>query len=95
MGNFKISLGITMGNEGGYNHGVGENETFFGIDRGYNPGWPGWKIVDQIKAAHPGKTDGKLDILFKADLDLIAAKDEFYKSGYWDTLKLDEVTDQR
>lgn len=95
MGNFKIALGLTMNSEGGYNHGVGENETFFGIDRGYNFKWSGWLIVDKIKAANPGKTDRQLDVIFKQNLELMNLKDRFYKTDYWDTLCLDLINDQQ
>jgi hypothetical protein len=44
---FKITI---IGNEGGYNPGIGEKETYMGIDRGANPHWPGWLIIDGIKA---------------------------------------------
>lgn len=95
MADFKKALLITMGNEGGYNHGVGENETFFGIDRGYNGSWPGWKLIDQIKTQNPGKKDSQLNGVFKSLPVLMDSKDHFYKTNYWDTLKLDLISDQQ
>lgn len=95
MADFKIALGITMGNEGGYNHGVGENETFFGIDRGFNGQWKGWAIVDQIRKSNPGLSDKQLNPIFKANTALITLKDAFYKSDFWDVLLLDQINDQQ
>lgn len=40
----------TAENEGGYAKPYGKSgETYAGIDRLHVPGWPGWKIIDQIK----------------------------------------------
>jgi hypothetical protein len=95
MADFKTALDITMGNEGAYNHGVGENETFFGIDRGFNPRWSGWVIVDKIKKDNPNLSDKQYDVLFKQNSFLMSDKDLFYKRQYWDTLMLDKINYQQ
>jgi hypothetical protein len=95
MADFDIAYTITMGNEGGFNHGVGENPTFFGIDEGMNPNWAGWPLVHSIIAANPGRTDAQLNVIFRMHGDLMALKDNFYKRSYWNNLLLDQINDQQ
>lgn len=95
MADFKTAYLITMFNEGGYNRGVGENETFFGIDRGMNPKWSGWPVVDHYRKENPQLSDKQLNVLFRADAGLMGSKDLFYKRAYWDVVKLDQINDQQ
>lgn len=96
MADFTIAYKITiLGNEGGYNPGVGEKETYRGIDRGANPQWSGWPIIDDLKRNNPNLSVGKMDILLSQNIALQANIEKFYKANYWDTVNLDSVTDQQ
>jgi lysozyme family protein len=81
-----------LGNEGGYNPGIGEKETYRGIDRGANPNWSGWKLIDGLKAAI--KTSDMNELLSQNIL-LQASIKAFYKVNYWDAVNLDNVKDQQ
>jgi lysozyme family protein len=95
MADFKLAYQKTIyGNEGGYNPGIGERETYEGIDRGANPDWSGWKVIDAAKAANPGLNIHQLNLLFAQNFTLQANIQEFYKANYWDVLNLDHVNDQ-
>ncbi|WP_158993476.1 glycosyl hydrolase 108 family protein [Mucilaginibacter sp. L196] len=96
MADFGIAFRITiLGNEGGYNPGIGEKETYRGIDRGANPGWAGWKIVDVYKRDNPGTSEAKLNVLLSQNNALQLNIQQFYKEGYWDVVNLDKAIDQQ
>jgi lysozyme family protein len=96
MADFNIAFKITvLGNEGGYNPGNGEKETYSGIDRGANPRWSGWVIIDTIKANYQGITIAKMDTLLSQNTILQNNITHFYKVNYWDTISLDGVFDQQ
>jgi lysozyme family protein len=93
MGNFQESYKITvLGNEGGYNAGVNEAETYRGIDRSMNPHWSGWAVIDSLK---PFKSDQSANLLLNQNKDLQADIINFYLNGYWNPLQLSRVTDQQ
>ena len=96
MADFEKAFRITiLGNEGGYNPGIGEEETYIGVDRGANPHWIGWRIIDNIKAAQPGISTAKMNVTLATNNQLQAEIRTFYKANYWDTVKLDNVIDQQ
>lgn len=96
MADFKKAFVITViSNEGGYNPGIGEKETYKGIDRGANPGWSGWMIIDAVKKANPGLNTGKMNLILSQNLSLQANIEAFYKLNYWNPLQLDLVNDQQ
>src|SRR6201999_343845 len=95
MANFTIAFNITMQTEGGYDPGVGEAETYMGVDRSQNPGWNGWPRGDAIKQANPGAPVATLNNLFKADATLQADVQQFYRANYWNPLQLDTINDQQ
>jgi lysozyme family protein len=95
MANFLIAFNQTMQTEGGYNPGVGEAETYAGVDRSKNAGWNGWPIIDQIKQANPGASVPALNTLFMANAALQADVQQFYAVNYWNPLLLDQVNDQQ
>ncbi len=95
MADFLTAFNITMQTEGGYNPGDGEAETYKGIDRSQNPNWAGWAVIYSVKTANPGASVSTLNSLFAADEELQADIQSFYKTGYWDTLGLDAITDQQ
>lgn len=95
MANFNTAFKITiLGNEGGYNPGIGEKETYMGIDRGANPNWSGWQIIDTLKKANPGLSTGHMNLLLTQNIVLQQSILHFYKANYWDTVNLDHVNDQ-
>jgi len=89
---FKITI---LGNEGGYNPGIGEKETYMGIDRGANSNWGGWKVIDSIKTDHPHISITAINKLLSQNATLQIHITQFYKVNYWDTVKLDRVNDQQ
>jgi lysozyme family protein len=96
MADFTKAYKITiLGNEGGYNPGIGEKETYRGIDRGANPQWGGWPIIDDIKKSNPNLNTGKMDMLLFQNISLQSNIEKFYKANYWDIVNLDNVTDQQ
>ena len=96
MADFIKAYQITiLGNEGGYNPGIGEKETYRGIDRGANPHWDGWPIIDGIKKNNPNLTTGKMNMMLSQNITLQRNIEKFYKTNYWDTVNLDNVTDQQ
>lgn len=96
MADFEKAFKITIfRNEGGYNPGVGEKETYEGIDRGANPHWPGWSIIDAIKVKNPGISAHGMNLLLGLDPAIQANIKHFYKVNYWDTFQGDKVADQQ
>ena len=96
MASFEIAFNITVhGNEGGYNPGKGEAETYAGWDRSQHPNWPGWPIIDAIKKANPKATVGQLNKLFAADLHLQNIVMAPYVTDFWNDLQLTKVNDQQ
>jgi lysozyme family protein len=94
MANFEIANRLTRKFEGGYHNGAGINsndrggETFKGIARKIWPNWDGWVLVDRMKnvAGFPGNAER--DPVLKAKVD------QFFKTNFWDSLKLDDVKSQ-
>jgi len=96
MADFQQAFKITiLGNEGGYNTGIGEKETYMGIDRGANPTWNGWINIDVIKKNNPRLTTSKINLLLSQNISLQSSIEKFYKTNYWDTVNLDNVKDQQ
>jgi lysozyme family protein len=95
MANFLTAFQITMQTEGGYNPGIGEAETYMGVDRSQNPTWKGWPIIDQVKAANPGASISKLNTLFAASQALQIDVQQFYQAGYWTPFQLNTIADQQ
>ncbi|MFD2874028.1 glycosyl hydrolase 108 family protein [Mucilaginibacter ximonensis] len=95
MANFNIAYQRTIIKiEGEYNPGNGEAETYRGIDRGANPKWPGWAIIDAIKKESPGISVARMNAALAANTQLQADIQSFYKANYWDVLSLDAVSSQ-
>jgi len=96
MADFTKAFQLTiLGNEGGYNPGIGEDETYRGIDRGANPGWSGWAIIDSVKRKNPGLSTGKMSLILSQNLSLQSNIEKFYKINYWNPIALDQVIDQQ
>lgn len=90
MASFEPALARTLAHEGGYVRDPVDRggETYRGVARRYNPGWPGWARID---AARRGRG-------FPASLDadgaLQAEVATFYKSHCWDKFQGDALPDQ-
>lgn len=89
MADFKVAYAVIARIEGGYvNHPNDRGgETWAGIARKMHPKWEGWAIIDSLKARKdfPSCLEG--------NTRLKVLKEGFYKSGFWDTLRLDDVVD--
>ncbi len=79
---FESAFNKTMVNEGGFvlhkNEGDRGGWTYAGIAENFWPNWPGWPIVRQ------SQTDPRLTPMVK----------EFYKTNFWDKMRLDEVENE-
>lgn len=95
MADFSKAFKITMTNEGGYNPGINEAETYKGIDRSINPNWGGWKLIDALKKGNASLTTAQLNTILGGNPALQVNIQNFYKVNYWDVLKLDQVKDQQ
>lgn len=96
MADFKIAFNITNGHEGGYANVSGDKggETYKGIARNFWGSWSGWQIIDRIKKEHPGVTRKELDMLLAADKPLQEKVLSFFKTNFWDVMRLDEISFQ-
>ncbi len=91
MANFSTAYKHTARVEGGYaNHPSDTGgETWRGIARKKNPKWPGWIIVDSLRAK-PGFPQS----LAKSE-DLQKHVLAIYKRQYWDVMNLDLLNNQQ
>ena len=91
MADFNQALQLVLQNEGGYVSDPTDpgGETYKGVARNMNSNWVGWTLID-LQKRQPN---------FPANLannsELNAEIEQFYKVGYWDTVKGDDITDQR
>lgn len=89
MADFKKAFEKTLTVEGGYvNHPSDKGgETYCGIARNFFPNWSGWLLIDAYK------NDGG----FPKNIDknkLLPHIETFYKTQFWDVMKLDDIKDQ-
>lgn len=103
MANFNLFFPKLMGHEGGYVDHPSDpgGETYAGVARAYNPQWPGWQVVDATKrrlglhSPVPSTSYPALNRELAAQSATIRPLlTSFYKSSYWDVLKLDGVSNQ-
>lgn len=89
MADFKIAYAVILRIEGGYVNDPRDRggETYAGIARKKNPNWGGWPIIDSLK----GKSD--FPRCLDNDTRIKVLKEGFYKTNYWDVLRLDDVVD--
>ncbi len=92
MADFEIAYGETELREGGYvNDPVDRGgETCRGVARKFHPTWPGWKIVDQIKANHPDDFVRRID----ETPELSELAKEFFREHFWKPIRGDEISNQ-
>lgn len=89
MATFLTAYNITLKHEGGYANNPNDKggETYCGISRKFFPNWSGWISIDNWKK---GGGDPK-------NLKYPYLEDEvtnFYKTQFWDSMKLDNINDQ-
>lgn len=102
MADFKIAFALTMGHEGEYSFDPDDRggETYRGISRIHNPGWTGWKIIDDEKirlgiTGYPlkGKVD-QLNNVLRCNTALDNAARDFYQEEYWKKSKCHLIEEQ-
>lgn len=96
MANYKIAEQKTGKNEGLYANNPADTggETWAGISRNNWPSWVGWKKIDSIKSNY-GKSATIINKYGKSDTVLSDLVSNFYKSNFWDVLRLDVISDQQ
>ena len=86
MAEFKPANQLVLANEGGWNHVSGDDETYCGLNRRFNPNWEGWAIVDSHKPLHYNE-------VIKDD-SLNSLVSQYYKRIYWDRILADGIDSQ-
>jgi lysozyme family protein len=96
MAVYELALLKTGLNEGGYANNPNDKgkETFAGIARKFWPTWAGWAIIDIIKK-NRGTDADTINRFATADPRMRPLIVAFYKTNFWDTNKLDQITDQQ
>jgi lysozyme family protein len=92
VANFQEAYNKTALNEGGYRNVLWDlgGETYCGIARNYNPQWPGWTTIDQLKNNYP---NGKIPFNTKFST-LDNSVKSFYQANYWNKIKGDAISNQ-
>ena len=95
MANFQQAYVKMIGHEGGYSDKSTDRggETYKGISRVNFPKWEGWPLVDAYKAEGPF-TEKSLTEKLDNDPQLNRLVAVFYKSVFWDKLRLDRIASQ-
>jgi lysozyme family protein len=90
MADFLSAFERTMVHEGIYSKDPDDSggETYKGIARRFNPGWEGWKIIDDVKSHKDFPS------ILKTLPQLQISVRNFYKEYYWDKNRLDEFRSQ-
>lgn len=90
MADFKQALQQVLEHEGGYVNDPDDRggETYKGIARNMNSNWIGWTLIDMLK-----RQSGFPANLSK-NAELNSEIEHFYKVGYWDTIKGDDIKEQ-
>jgi len=98
--NYERAYAKLMGAEGAYGNRPTDRgkETAFGISRRFYPDWPGWAVVDTLKARlgvpneNPTPAQCKaMSAALAADPAFMAAVRGFYKTSYWDGFGGDNI----
>lgn len=81
---FENVLSHTLGFEGGYANDPADRggETFRGISRKSWPNWPGWALIDQVKAAGLVSASA-IDRRFADDAEMEKMVTDFYRDEFW------------
>ena len=103
MADFKLFEPLLLQQEGGWCNKAADSggETWEGISRKNYPKWPGWPLVDHIKASMAFPASGwtrdqvkALDHALRQSDPLDALVDQFYKCSEWDLLRGDDIHNQ-
>lgn len=102
MADFAGYFPTLLRNEGGYCHYPTDpgGETYRGIARVYHPTWPGWAVVDAVKAERglpnpvPTTDWSPLSTVLIDDPALGPYVLSFYQALYWNSLELSQVHSQ-
>ncbi|MBN2033828.1 MAG: hypothetical protein JW836_11170 [Deltaproteobacteria bacterium] len=92
MADFSKALSASSAARSGYttvSEGVG---IYKGIDRRFNPGWDGWKIVDALTFA--ASDQNELRVTLAQNKKLKEMVRNWYKQMYWDRFSGDMVRNQ-
>jgi len=87
MAEFKLAYQKSMNHEGSYSNDPRDRggETWKGISRKNWPDWEGWKIIDSVE-------DKKaINKKLNSNKELEQLVQDFYKTNFWDVLKLDQI----
>lgn len=91
MAEFKLSLQKTLTHEGGYVNDANDlgGETYKGISRNSHPDWSGWTQIDINKhnCNFPKNLDQNTKLQQQVEL--------FYHTNFWQSLKADQITNQK
>ena len=73
--------------EGGYVYNIHDSggETFRGVSRVNNPGWPGWPLIDAAKK-QVGATAAAINKFFQGDAEMYALVADIYRSSYYNAV---------
>lgn len=98
MADFKKAQALTSEIEGGYANDPDDlgGETYRGVARKSWPNWPGWSIIDKVKAETPKEllSNKYLTARLSQDAGLQIMVESFYKTNFWDKARLDEIESQ-
>ena len=92
MADFEIAFDETMQFEGGYANDPDDKggETYRGVARKFHAAWPGWKIVDELKAKSPQNFSDELD----RHVELQVLVKAFYRETFWRAIAGEQLADQ-
>jgi lysozyme family protein len=90
MADFDKALVPVLGHEGGYVNDPDDmgGETYKGVARRFNGGWPGWRRID------PAKRQRGFPQRLERDDVLQGQVRAFYKQHYWDKFQGDAIVNQ-
>lgn len=91
MADFERWVRQVLDDEGGYSRDPQDpgGETIFGIARKKRPDWPGWRGVDELRAAVGFPQNAEQDAA------LLDSAKQFYRAEYWIKVRGDELIDER
>ncbi|WP_299760856.1 glycosyl hydrolase 108 family protein [uncultured Pontibacter sp.] len=92
MANYDISYRALIPREGGYANVPGDmgKETYQGISRKFWPNWPGWALIDAIKAVRPLEQGEVIH-----DYNLKVLVKNFYRQSFWNTMLGNSIKNQQ
>lgn len=90
MAKLKPALEATLKNEGFYGNDPDDTggETLWGIARNADKKWQGWPIVDSLR------NEEGFPQCMKDHEELLAMRDELYRTRYWDLIDGDDIINQ-